>query len=1028
MGSDGADRTCMGLSSRARSLWAKSDYGVGDQWLPLFVHMHDTMGVIERLWNGWLPSGTRDIVCRAFDGCGQRSAKLARSCVLFLGAVHDVGKATPVFQAGSARPGYDAEESDLSWRPRRAGLPVDSSLVMSHQPTHAVAGQAILERYLKETLAWSSRSARLLASVVGAHHGRMPLEVAVSNARESKTEMGWAPQVEGAWWGVQEELVEHSLAAAGVGESELRELEGHPLPVQAASVVSGLVIMADWIASNQDLFPLIGALDAGERFCGEKGMGSDALLARLDDAWDALGIIPSWHEDACEVDLSEEGFPRCFGLPASIRPRPVQVEAVKAARAMDPAGILVIEAPMGEGKTEAALAAAEILAARSGRGGVCVALPTMATTDAMFGRVHRWLDRLPDSGGGKSVYLAHGKARLNEEFQGLVRSAGRAWQRVDVATDVPAGRVSEGAQVSEWMLGRKKGLLANFVVCTVDQVLMGALQMKHLALRHLALANKVVVIDECHAYDVYMQQYLCRALEWLGAWGTPVVLLSATLPRALRDELVRAYQRGHKVMGGQSGSSSDIRAKRRRRRVASMDGSSAPLVEPATEQELLYPVLTYTTAADADVPCVRGMSPSGRSTRVAVSLIDDKDETLVSLLERLLADGGCAGVICSTVRRAQHAFELLRSVFEDEVTLVHAAFTDVDRMENERVLRSELGPGATRENGARPQRLVVVGTQVLEQSLDIDFDALVSDVAPIDLLLQRMGRLHRHARAEGDRPHGLRLPHCYVRGVEGMEGEGPAFAGGVPSVYARASLMEALAVLGLSDFHQSAAISMPEDIAPLVQGAYGDHAGDCIPAPWGRLYEKGVAEREKSLEEKRRRAEVCLLFSVSDAVRDNLGLTGLMGMNPDDPALAGAQEQRGQQAVRDTQESVEVLLAHRSGGALRLLPWIGDEKSNVPLGAEISVACEPERSLALLLAQSAVRLPAAMCRPERLDGLIDELERGCENLVGAWQNSSLLAGCLLLPLEDADDGELAATVFGWRVSYTRQRGLSAVRL
>lgn len=1023
-----AEHARTGLSAGARSLWAKSDYGVGDQWLPLFVHMHDAMGVIGRLWDEWLPAGTRDIVRRAFDGCGRRSEDLARSCVLFLGAVHDVGKATPVFQAGSVRPGCDAEESDLSWRPRRAGLPVSPSLVTSREPAHAVAGQVILERYLGEVRAWPSRSARSLASVVGAHHGRMPKDRDVQRARALGTEMGWSPLAGDAWHAVQTELVEHALLAAGLDDEAVEELGRSPLPVQAASVVSGLVIMADWIASNQDLFPLIGTLDAGERFGDEKNVGADALLARLDSAWDALGIIPSWHEDAREATLSEDGFSRRFGLPGDARPRPVQVEAVKAARVMDPAGILVIEAPMGEGKTEAALAAAEILATRSGRGGVCVALPTMATTDAMFGRVHRWLDRLPDGGGGKSVYLAHGKARLNEEFQGLVSAARDGARHADVAVDAPAGRVSEGAQVSEWMLGRKKGLLANFVVCTVDQVLMGALQMKHLALRHLALANKVVIIDECHAYDVYMQQYLCRALEWLGAWGTPVVLLSATLPEGLRGELIRAHRAGREVMDPPGKAApSDFRAKRRPRRVGrAADASPEPSAGTATAgRAAAYPVLTYTTATDVRSCETR---PSGRGVSVAVSLIGDGDEDLVRLLGEALSRGGCAGVLCSTVRRAQHAAELLRPVFGDDVTLVHAAFTDIDRMGNEHALRAALGPGATRTNGGRPERLVVVGTQVLEQSLDIDFDVLVTDVAPVDLLLQRMGRLHRHAREGADRPEGLRVPHCHVRGVAELGDGGPVFADGITRVYAAASLLEALGALGLTGGERDATVSLPADIAPLVQGAYGPHAAERVPRAWRRLYEEGVAARDKSLGEKRQRAQGCLLKSVRDEVRNGQDLTDLTNMSPDDPALAGVQEQRGQQAVRDTQETVEVILVRRVGGRLFLLPWIGDEKNGVARGCEIPTAYEPSWRLSLLLAQSAVRLPEAMCRPEHLDELIGELEEGCGAYVGAWRDSPELAGCLLLPLEDAEGGELAATVFGWRVSYTRQRGLAAVRL
>lgn len=1024
-GKEGCPRAS--LSARARSLWAKSDYGVGERWLPLFVHMLDTMGVIGRLWDEWLPAGTRDIVRRAFADRGRRSAELARLCVLFLGAVHDVGKATPVFQAGIARPGHDVEESDLSWRPRRAGLPVDPSLVTRRVPTHAVAGQVILERYLREARAWPSRSAHSLASVVGAHHGRMPKERDVQRARALGTEMGWAPSAGDAWRAVQTELVERALLEAGLDDETVEELGRSPLPVQAASVVSGLVVMADWIASNQDLFPLIDVLDAGERFDGEKNVGADALLSRLDDAWDALDIIPSWHEDARKAVLPEDGFPERFGLPVGTRPRPVQLEAVRAARSMDPAGILVIEAPMGEGKTEAALAAAEVLATRSGRGGVCVALPTMATTDAMFGRVRRWLDRLPDDGGGKSVYLAHGKARLNEEFQGLVSAAWGGARHVDVAADVPAGRVSEGAQVSEWMLGRKKGLLANFVVCTVDQVLMGALQMRHLALRHLALANKVMIIDECHAYDVYMQQYLCRALEWLGAWGTPVVLLSATLPEELRNELVRAYRAGREVMDPPHEKPRDFRARRRPRRVGSAAGVSTDPSGAAAPASLAapYPVLTYTTAADA---CSRETRPSGRAVSVAVSLVGDGDEDLVRLLGEALSRGGCAGVICSTVRRAQHAAGLLRPVFGDDVTLVHAAFTDVDRMESERALRDALGPGATRANGRRPGRLVVVGTQVLEQSLDIDFDVLVTDVAPVDLLLQRMGRLHRHARAGEDRPDGLRTPRCYVRGIAKLGDGGPVFADGVTRVYAAASLLESLFVLGLTGNGSDVTVSLPTDIAPLVQGAYGPRVAERVPRAWRRLYEEGVAARDKTVEEKRRRAQGCLLKSVRDEVRNGRDLTDLTSMSPDDPALAGVQEQRGQQAVRDTQETVEVILTRRVDGRLFLLPWMGDEKNGVPRGCEIPTAHEPGRSLALLLAQSSVRLPAVMCRPEHLDELIDELEEGCGAYVGAWQDSAELAGCLLLPLEDVGGGELAATVFGWRVSYTRRRGLAATRL
>ena len=263
IGESGIEGVVMSPSVSARSLWAKSDYGIGERWLPLFVHLQDTMGVVGRLWDEWLPSGTRDIVCRAFEGRVSRPMELARSCVLFMGAVHDVGKATPVFQAGSARPGLATEETDLLWRPRRAGLPIELSLTAQRKPTHAIAGQVILEHHLTERRGWSQRAASSLSSVVGAHHGRMPKGSDLRSAEALGTEMGWSQKAAPAWRPVQEELVEYAFAAAGLEDADIEELGARPLPTQVLSVVSGLVIMADWIASNQDLFPLLDIYDAG---------------------------------------------------------------------------------------------------------------------------------------------------------------------------------------------------------------------------------------------------------------------------------------------------------------------------------------------------------------------------------------------------------------------------------------------------------------------------------------------------------------------------------------------------------------------------------------------------------------------------------------------------------------------------------------------------------------------------------------------------------------------------------------------
>lgn len=278
-----------------------------------------------------------------------------------------------------------------------------------------------------------------------------------------------------------------------------------------------------------------------------------------------------------------------------------------------------------------------------------------------------------------------------------------------------------GAAVYQWFEGRKKSMLADFVVGTVDQLLQLALKQKHVMLRHVALMNKVVIIDECHAYDAYMNVYLKRALNWLGRYKVPVILLSATLPAAKRDDLVRAYL------------NRDAATSRRRRRDIQNEEANSD-----------YPLMTYT---DGDNVLQKHVEAGVMPLNVKVNRIYEND--VVDLLEDLLSDGGCAAIIVNTVKHAQELAERLKAEFGDDVSLLHSRFTATDRISKEDILRKQLGKAGT--GTKRPHRLIVVGTQVIEQSLDIDFDVMISELCPIDLLLQRMGRLHRHNRNRPDK-------------------------------------------------------------------------------------------------------------------------------------------------------------------------------------------------------------------------------------------------------------------------------------
>jgi CRISPR-associated endonuclease/helicase Cas3 len=943
------------LSPAARSVWAKTgrnELGVVDESMPLWRHLDDTAAVASKLWDEWVPPSVRREIAKSVDG----DEKRARRLVVWLAGIHDVGKATPAFAV---------QFPDGLHRMAAQGL---VSIVSAKDPErrtlrHELAGHICLRRWLTAGYGWRGPEADQIAIVVGGHHGVAPDSRQIQAGAKRPDLLG-----DGVWGAVQDEYLDRqALSYLEPGDLDAPMMLSRPVQV----LLTGLVIVADWIASNQDLFP-----------CTSYSSTAD----RVERAWRAVALPRPWEFEATTADagtLLRERFGRTE--PA----RPLQVAALELASTTTDPGLIVIEAPMGEGKTEAALMAAEVLAARSGAGGCFVALPTQATTDAMFTRVRSWMNALPGDQ-PQSVFLAHGKASLNDEYRGLLQ--GRRPTSIALDHDEDAGNHSRtqatgwapvqavSAVVHQWLTGRKKGVLASFVVGTIDQLLFLALKSRHLALRHLAFAGKVVVLDEVHAYDVYMSCYLDRALHWLGAYGVPVVLLSATLPKARREAMIAAYQSGRSVRAGRELPDPDV------------DVASYPVV----------------TATDGDEVVRRATEPAARATDVDLELLLDDEDRLRTLGDRLaaeLADGGCALVVHNTVGRVQDTGRYLTDRFgADKVTVTHARFLAVDRAANDRALLRQFGPPGA--DVARPPWHVVVGSQVIEQSLDVDFDLLVTDLAPVDLVLQRMGRLHRHARGNGQdrRPPGLRRARCLLTGLSFAD-DGPVLDRGSAVVYEPYPLMRSAAVL-LPHLWDRVPVALPGDIAPLVQRAYGDD--EVAPEGWRPAVARA---RLAAAERAARRREAAQDFQLGESA----GRGAILGW-----VQAGVGEvedgPQGEAQVRDGEMSLEVLVVVRAADGLSIPPWV--EPGGGELLAE-HLAIEPRQ--ARLLAACALRLPASLTRnPQLLDRVIEELER---DFVGAWQQAPLVAGQLVLVLDPDGRRELG----GHHLQYTRTFGLEVVR-
>lgn len=769
-------------------LWGK--YGDGSSGThPLVCHLLDVLSVAELLWQEILPARTRAWVAADLG----LEPDPARRWIAALAGLHDLGKASPAFQLGTlpdpdGRHRTALESAGLTIGP--PPIPARHDLLTARALPHLLVHRGI-DRPL----------AVALGLLLGGHHGVFP---AVADV----VALGPASSGGETWRSARSEIADGILRIAGVDARTPTPTARTP---RASMLLAGLVSVADWIGSNTDCFPYAMPAD------GPAGVpiGADAYLAvargRAADALDRLG----WR--AVPRSAEPIGFAEMFGLP----PRPLQEATVRLAQTLSEPGIVVLEAPMGEGKTEAALYLVDRWGTAPGARGAYVALPTQATSDQMFGRVRDAL-RTRYPGEAIVLQLLHGHAALSGEFEAMRRAGDRLFAPADVDPD---GAPVDGTVVAgTWFTARKRGLLAPYGVGTIDQALLAALVTRHVFVRIFGLAGKVVVLDEVHAYDAYMSTLLERLVEWLGALGSSVVLLSATLPNAKRQALLAAYAVGAGL-------------------------PSSPIGEDR------YPRLGWRSGGGSGSVSL-DVSDAGRRS-LAISWVAPGPDGLMAerelgALVDLVGRGGCVAVICNTVERAQAVFRRLRSrlpgVSSDGipvVDLLHARYPFDERARREARVLGRFGRG---DGVVRPDRAVLVATQVIEQSLDLDFDAMVTDFAPVDLLLQRSGRLHRHRANDDQRPSAFARPVLRIVGPTSIVGGEPVLDRGTAAVYddAHVRLRTWLAL------EKRGSVRVPEEVGALVEAVYDERAApadqpEVVREAWERTRasSRGAAEADR---------------------------------------------------------------------------------------------------------------------------------------------------------------------------------------
>lgn len=727
----------MPLNDLARPFWGKArpPSGATYRWHSALCHGLDVAAVGTVL----LRRRPR-LAARLGKSLDWPADTLARGLQVLL-ALHDVGKLTRPFQAKVPELW---PTSILGQAPK--ALPGD--------PGHGVTGMRLLQvlndegrlRLFGDRLL-SSETELFLSPFLG-HHGR---------------------PVTGDTGMTDAELFGSSRIVLDVGATYVEGLcrlfgIEVPLPeVEASSratwPLAGLTAIADWIGSRQDWFPYTADSVDAEPYW------HDHALPRAERAVEQAGIVPS----------TVRSFGGCEDLLGSGRtPSPLQSWAETVGLPDGPL-LILIEDVTGSGKTEAAILLAQRLMADERAEGLAIALPTMATANAMFMRMRGIYRQLFEDDARPSLALAHGRADLHPEFR----------RAAPIADEAPAeGAEQRGdasaAECAAWLADdRRKAFLADVGVTTIDQAILAVLPAKHQPVRLLGLSERVLIVDEAHAYDAYVTSELASLLAAHAANGGSAIVLSATLPLAMRRKLAGGF--------------------------AAAIGQPAPRLD-----SMAYP-MTAVIAGNGVVQAPQEVRPD-LIRRIGVERLPDAASALTVVVEAARR-GAAVAWIRNTVDDVLDAASALAAV--ELVPLVfHARFALCDRLRVEATVMERFGPASEPEQ----RRGILVCSQVLQESLDVDLDVVVSDLAPVDLLLQRMGRLWRHPRRNPYRPVGR--PRLLVVSPEPVDEPAVDWIAGALPGTSRVYADHALLWRSARALFRRGEVCVPEDVRALVEEAY----------------------------------------------------------------------------------------------------------------------------------------------------------------------------------------------------------------
>lgn len=745
--------------------WGKVDRNESSRFHLLPYHCLDVAAI------GWNLLQPKKPLCDRLAACLEVEPSWLRDFFVFCLALHDIGKFSRAFQG--LRKGLSPELVKANPRMRYGERHDTLGFWLWSRELCPQLENCLPSDWLNEIKGW--------VEIVTGHHGMPP-----KKSGGSITDFVEVEDEAAAF------LFMLDVNTLFLSAFEPRGLFDKQLKKKLKTVswqLAGITVLADWMGSNREYF---------------KYRSEPEVLA---DYWQKYALPSA--EKAIQSMPKKPKTSRFQGLgnlfPFINQATPLQEYAINEPLSDKPQ-IFILEDVTGAGKTEAALILTHRLLAAGLAEGLYVALPTMATANAMYQRLGKVYRRFFEDRALPSLVLAHGARDLDEAFRKSVMLSEN--QVVDLNySEGHSEREQEltaTAYCNAWLAdSRKKALLADVGVGTLDQALLGVLPARHQSLRLLGLGRKVLLVDEVHAYDSYMQRLLDALLSMHARQGGSVILLSATLPQAMRENMITAFHGGL--------------------------GEDAPEMHSDA-----YPLATHSPMEGKCEKHIDTREAVKRTVKIEHLIAED---AVIERIRKTVSKGQCVCWIRNTVKAARATYRALANcdwLDRNHLRLFHSRFAMVDRQRIETDTVERFGE---KSNHECREGQVLIATQVVEQSLDLDFDVLITDLAPIDLVIQRAGRQCRHIRDEhGDRLRGLNAkdergtPILYLFAPELKKYPNSNWLKlhqeGTQAVYPHIGQLWLTAKLLLDERGK---FTMPDDARGLIEGVYSEAAADGIP-------------------------------------------------------------------------------------------------------------------------------------------------------------------------------------------------------